>query len=127
MIFKIKNNTEFTCKKLTSFSAKRGLTLTFRYIENVSGYYSFPLFSTFEEADYYERIVGNAIGGAHTHTYSNDPSNTTWYMPNTAMQMDYGLDPVTDGVTSFQGRPIVWHEIPTGTNQFPYTFPVTLS
>ena len=91
-------------------------TLYFRYIESPDGYYSFPLFATQEEADYYEEQVAGAANGSHTHVYVDDPTQTTWYMPATSNQMDYGLTPVEDGVTTFQGNPIAWTEITSLTN-----------
>ena len=33
-------------------------------------------------------------------------------MPNTAHQMNYGLTPVEDGVTTFMGNPITWTRSP---------------
>jgi len=91
--------------------------MTFRYIESPDGYYSYPLFATKAEADYYENQVGNPnSGGSHTHTYNDDPSGATWHMPNTAHQMDHGLTPVQDGITTFLGNAITWIEIPSLTN-----------
>ena len=90
--------------------------LNFRYIESPDGYYSFPLFATQEEADYYEEQVAGADNGSHTHQYDDDPTYTTWYMPSTSNQMDHGLDPVADGVTTFMGNPINWTEITSLTN-----------
>ena len=53
-------------------------TLYFRYIESPDGYYSYPLFATQEEADYYEEQTAGSANGSHTHVYPDDPSNTTW-------------------------------------------------
>ena len=91
-------------------------TLYFRYIESPDGYYSFPLFATQEEADYYEEQTSGSANGSHTHVYPDDPSQTTWYMPATSHQMNYGLTPVEDGVTTFLGNPINWTEITSLTN-----------
>ena len=88
----------------------------FRFIESPDGYYSYPLFATEEEANYYEEIAGNGTPASHTHVYVDDPTNTTWYMPNTAHQMNYGLTPVEDGVTTFDGNPITWTEITSLSN-----------
>ena len=93
--------------------------LNFRYIESPDGYYSFPLFATQEEADYYEEQVAGADNGSHTHQYDDDPTYTTWYMPSTSNQMNYGLTPVEDGVTTFMGNPINWTEITSLTNADP--------
>jgi hypothetical protein len=87
----------------------------FRYVESPDGYYSYPLFATQEEADYYELTESGADNGSHTHVYPDDPTNTTWYMPNTAHQMDHGVSPTGQALT-FDGNPINWTEITTLTN-----------
>ena len=56
--------------------------MTFRYIESPDGVYNYPLFATEEEANYYDEQNGGT-GTSHTHTYADDPTNTTWYMPDT--------------------------------------------
>lgn len=89
--------------------------MNFRYIESPDGYYSYPLFATQEEANYYNLISGGA-GTSHTHVYADDPTNTTWYMPEAYNQMNYGLTPVEDGVTTFNGNTITWTEITSLTN-----------
>lgn len=91
-------------------------SLAFRYIESPDGYYSYPLFATQEEADYYELTESGSDNGSHTHVYPDDPTFTTWYMPNTQFQMDYELTPEEDGNTTFQGSTITWTEIPSLTN-----------
>ena len=91
-------------------------TMNFRYIESPDGYYNFPLFATQEEADYYELTVSGSNNGSHTHTYDDDPTGTTWYMPSTSNQMNYGLTPTEDGVTTFNSNPITWTEITSQTN-----------
>ena len=90
-------------------------TMYFRYIESPDGYYSYPLFATQEEADYYELTESGADNGSHTHVYPDDPTNTTWYMPNTAHEMNYGMSP-TEQVITFDGNPINWTEITSLTN-----------
>ena len=90
--------------------------MNFRFIESPDGYYSYPLFATQEEADYYELQESGSDNGSHTHTYPDDPTFATWYMPNTAHQMDYELTPVESGITAFEGNAIVWTEITSLTN-----------
>ena len=51
-------------------------TMTFRYIESPDGVYHYPLFDTEEEANYYDLQEGGT-GTSHTHTYADDPTNTT--------------------------------------------------
>jgi hypothetical protein len=57
-------------------------TMYFRYIESPDGNFEYPLFATEEEANYYDSENGG-LGTSHTHTYVDDPTNTTWYMPDT--------------------------------------------
>ena len=57
-------------------------TMNFRYIESPDGNFEYPLFATEEEANYYDSENGGS-GTSHTHTYTDDPTNTTWYMPDT--------------------------------------------
>ena len=57
-------------------------TMYFRYIESPDGVFNYPLFATEEEANYYDEQNGGT-GTSHTHTYADDPTNTTWYMPDT--------------------------------------------
>jgi hypothetical protein len=90
-------------------------TMYFRYIESPDGAWSYPLFATETEADYYELIEAGVDNGSHQHVYPDDPTNTTWYMPNTAHNMNHGMSPVGQGMT-FDGNAINWTEITSLTN-----------
>ena len=57
-------------------------TMYFRYIESPDGVFQYPLFATVEEAEYYDEQNGGS-GSYHSHVYADDPTNTTWYMPDT--------------------------------------------
>lgn len=57
-------------------------TMNFRYIESPDGVFQYPLFATEDEANYYDSENGGS-GASHTHVYADDPTNTTWYMPET--------------------------------------------
>ena len=58
-------------------------TMYFRYIESPDGNFEYPLFATEDEANYYDsQNGGTGSGTSHTHTYTDDPSGTTWYMPD---------------------------------------------
>ena len=57
--------------------------LYYKYIESPDGNFNYPLFATQEEAEF---VSGD--GTAHTHTYVDDPTGTTWYMPNVGGTMD---------------------------------------
>lgn len=70
-------------------------TMYFRYIESPDGNFEYPLFATEEEANYYDSENGGS-GTSHTHTYSDDPTNTTWYMPDTNSVMDATSAPLFD-------------------------------
>lgn len=59
-------------------------TLYYRYIESPDNNFYYPLFATEEEANYVDTLNGGAEPGtSHTHTFDDDPTNTTWYMPTT--------------------------------------------
>ena len=70
-------------------------TMYFRYIESPDGNFEYPLFATEAEANYYDEQNGGT-GTSHTHTYADDPTNTTWYMPDTNGVMDGTSAPTTD-------------------------------
>ena len=91
-------------------------TLYFRYIESPDGVYQYPLFATEEEANYYDQnhTIGQVgTGTSHTHVYVDDPTNTTWYMPDTGSTMTDTSDPIG---TTFQGQVINYTEITSQTN-----------
>ena len=70
-------------------------TMYFRYIESPDGNFEYPLFATEAEANYYDEQNGGT-GTSHTHTYNDDPTNTTWYMPDTNGVMDGTSAPSAD-------------------------------
>ena len=69
--------------------------MNFRYIESPDGVFNYPLFATEEEANYYDEQNGGS-GTSHTHTYVDDPTNTTWYMPDTNSTMSGTSAPAGD-------------------------------
>ena len=80
--------------------------MNFRYIESPDGVFQYPLFATEEEANYYDanHTIGTVgTGTSHTHTFADDPTNTTWYMADTGSTMTDTSDPVG---TTFQGQVI---------------------
>ena len=92
-------------------------TMYFRYIESPDGVYHYPLFATQEEAEYFDEIEnGASTGASHTHTYNDDPTNTTWYMPTASHDsntMEHTSAP--SGVT-FNGNAVTYTEITSLTN-----------
>ena len=90
--------------------------MNFRYIESPDGVFQYPLFATEEEANYYDQThtIGTVgTGTSHTHTFADDPTNTTWYMADTGSTMTDTSDPTG---TTFQGQVINYTEITSLTN-----------
>ncbi len=87
-------------------------TMYFRYIESPDNNFEYPLFATEEEANYYDETEGGT-GTSHTHTYADDPTGTTWYMPDTNSEMAGTAAPT--GVT-FDGNAVTYTEITSLTN-----------
>jgi hypothetical protein len=92
-------------------------TMYFRYIESPDNTFVWPLFATSEEAEYYDEIVNSASTPAsHTHTYADDPTNTTWYMPKgTHDAASYEHSAAPSGET-FNGQTVTYTEITSLTN-----------
>jgi len=90
-------------------------TMTFRYIESPDGNYEWPLFATEEEANYYDLNHGGTVGTgtSHTHTYADDPTNTTWYMADTGSTM---TDTSAPSGNTFMGNAVNWTEVTSLTN-----------
>jgi hypothetical protein len=66
-------------------------TMYFRYIESPDNNFEYPLFATEEEAKYYHEITASVSEGVtHTHTYVDDATNTTWYMPDNGQMTGTG-------------------------------------
>ncbi len=90
-------------------------TMNFRYIESPDGNFEWPLFATEEEANYYDENHSGTqgTGTSHTHTYDDDPTNTTWYMPDTGSTM---TDTSAPSGTVFMGNNVNWTEITSLAN-----------
>jgi hypothetical protein len=96
-------------------------TMYFRYIESPDGVYNYPLFATAEEAEYYDEIVNGltaGTGSSHTHTYADDPTNTTWYMPEeeTHDASTYVHNAAPSGTETFSGNAVTYTEVTSLTN-----------
>ena len=88
-------------------------TMYFRYVESPDGVFQYPLFATIEEAQYYHKtLTGDPVGQYHEHTYADDPTGTTWYMPDNG-QMAGTLAPYN---LVFQGVTSLFTEITTLSN-----------
>ena len=69
------------------------------------------MFATEEEANYYDEnhTIGTAGSGtSHPHVFADDPTGTTWYMPDTGSTMSDNQDPIG---TTFMGQVINYTEI----------------
>ncbi len=88
-------------------------TMYFRYIESPDGVFHYPIFATEEEAKYYHEVIaGVSEGVAHTHNYVDDPTGTTWYMPDNG-QMN-GVNAPYNMV--FNGQTVLFTEITSLSN-----------
>ena len=78
------------------------------------------MFTTEEEAKYYDEIHNGLTAGSgssHTHTYADDPTNTTWYMPEASHDAnEYQHSSAPNGTETFNGNTINWTEITSLTN-----------
>jgi hypothetical protein len=93
----------------------------FRYIESPDGVFHWPLFATEEEADYYDQNhAGSTVGTgtSHIHTYADDPTNTTWYMPDTgSIENDVGAPSGNNpNAYTFEDNSITYTEISSLTD-----------
>ena len=87
-------------------------TMYFRYIESPDNNFEYPLFATEEEANYYDENNGGT-GTSHTHTYTDDPTNTTWYMSDNGGTMTGTSAPTGQ---TFLGNAVTYTEITSYTN-----------
>jgi hypothetical protein len=75
----------------------------------------YPLFTTAEEAEYYDEIhngLSAGAGSSNTHTYADDPTNTTWYMPEASHDpTSYHYSSAPSGSETFAGTQINWTTI----------------
>ena len=94
-------------------------TMYFRYIESPDGVYHYPLFTTAEEAEYYDEIhngLAAGTGSSHTHTYADDPTDTTWYMPEASHDPTNYSFTVAPSATTFAGNVVTYTEVTSLTN-----------
>jgi hypothetical protein len=95
-------------------------TMYFRYIESPDGVFNYPLFTTAEEAEYYDEIVNGlaaGTGSSHTHTYADDATGTTWYMPEASHDAsEYQSNSAPDGTETFNGNAVTYTEVTSLTN-----------
>ena len=87
------------------------------YIENNSGIFTYPLFKNSDDADLVAEDLGNS--GNTSIVFPNDPTNTTWYLPNGGAS-SVNTDPT--GLTYLiDGQTVTWNE-QTATYPAPTAF-----
>ena len=94
-------------------------TMYFRYIESPDGVFNYPLFATAEEANYYDEVTNGLTAGtgqSHTHTYADDPTNTTWYMPEASHDAATYQHSSAPSATTFSGNAVTYTEVTSVTN-----------
>ena len=95
----------------TEVGVNVGDTATFYYIESPDGTYHYPLFKTEAEANLVDTELTGS-GTSHTHTYVDDLTNTTWYMPDVSNHMSSSVLPVNGLYTAPNGEIIenvIWN------------------
>ena len=91
--------------------------MNFRWIESPDGTFVWPLFATAEEAEYYDKVVnGNDPSQSHTHTYADDPTNTTWYMPEASHDPSTYHHAGAPINPTFNGQPVTYTAITSLSN-----------
>ena len=87
-------------------------TMYFRYIESPDGNFDYPIFATEDEANYYD-LQNGGTGTSTTETYPDDPTNTTWYIPNNGFNNDQTSEPIGE---IFLGNNVNYTEVTSLTN-----------
>ena len=88
-------------------------TMYFRYIESPDNNFHYPLFSTEEEANYYD-LQNGGTGTSSTNVYPDEPTFATWYEPTNG-HTNNGTAAPTSAIL-FEGNPINWTEITSLAN-----------
>ena len=86
----------------------QAVVLTYRYIESPDGSFHHPLFVTQEEANYLDTLNGGS-GTSTANNYIDEPTFTTWYMPDTGGYIDDSQAPSNTDLISYT-------EIPTNAD-----------
>jgi len=89
-------------------------TMNFRYIESPDNNFEYPLFATEEEANFYDLNSGGT-GTSHSHTYTDDPTSTTWYMADNQSTMT-GTSVPSGAYLTFMSNAVTYTEITSLTD-----------
>ena len=108
-----KENAQVNVGTIRTNSLVGSVPLQYRYIESPDGSFYYPLFATRTEADFVSQNAFSLFGApyindadtnsdgyySHTHIFVDEPTNTTWYMPDNYMFHAQGSAPAnTDAV-----------------------------
>jgi len=94
-------------------------TMYFRYIESPDGVYHYPLFASAEEAEYYDEIHNSltaGTGSSHAHVYADDPTSSTWYMPEASHDPTSYSYSTAPAIETFNGNAVAYTEITSLTD-----------
>jgi hypothetical protein len=106
---------------LTTGELSAAITLNYRFIESPDGSFHYPLFASADEAAYVDvQNGGTAPGSAHVHVYVDEPTASTWYMPDNGGLMDQSAAPSNTAE-------ITYTEIPTNADNLYAPSQLTLS
>ena len=61
-------------------------------------------------------LLTAGTGSSHTHTYADDPTNTTWYMPEASHDPTSYQHSSAPSATTFNGNPVNYTEVTSLTN-----------
>ena len=95
----VKENAQVNVGTVRTNSLVSDVPLQYRYIESPDGSFYYPLFSNRSEADYVSQNAFTLFGApyvndtdtnsdgfhSHSHVFIDEPTNTTWYMPDNYM------------------------------------------
>ena len=95
---------------------------TWYYIESPDGIFTYPLFSTTEEANYIDTVEGGA-GNSQGYSWGDEPTGATWYGPDTTFLLNTGGVAPSNGVYG-NSTNVIWNEILTNDDStyFPSAF-----
>jgi len=103
-----------TFESISKGQLSQAPTMYFRYIESPDNNFEYPLFVTEAESNYYD-LNNGGTGTSHTHTYVDDPTNTTWYMPDNGATMTETVVP-SGAYLTFLSNAVTYTEITSLTD-----------
>lgn len=80
------------------------LTYSYRYIESPDGSFHYPLFASIVEASGVDVQNGGA-GDYTSNVYIDEPTNATWYMPNSVSSVNVSAAPVDTSAVEYTEIP----------------------